>query len=275
MVKFYLLMWNMETKLAAIEKRSCIMKKIHSVLLAGTMILAGTQASAAAFSIQGLQGKGQATFQSISDDLGAAVWMNPSNSAEPHSAGIIPVGFQVGVEATSLQVDSAAWSRLGNGNQAAMVIPKLRISAGIPFGLDFSYMYTAVPQSNIKITGYEGRIAFGSYIPVPMIEFNVRAYQSQLTGVTELSVKDTGFAAMLGVDLPIFKPYIEVGQVQTTSTPQGVAATGPLALTEYSKTSSTMAIGAKVSIFPFLNLTGEYATVGSKKLYTLKFAAEF
>jgi len=250
------------------------MKKIHSVLLAGTMIVAGTQASAAAFSIQGLQAIGQANFKNISDDLGAAVWMNPSNSAEPHSAGIIPVGFQVGVEATSLQVNSAAWKQLGNASQAGMVIPKLRISAGIPFGLDFSYMYTAIPQSNIKITGYEGRIAFGSYIPVPMIEFNVRAYQSKLTGVPELSVKDTGFAAMLGADLPIFKPYIEVGQVQTTSTPQGIAAIGGI-LKEYKKTSTTMALGAKVSIFPFLNLTGEYATVGSKKLYTIKLAAEF
>jgi len=249
------------------------MKKIHGVLLAGTMMMAGTQASAAAFSIQGLKAIGQANFQSISDDLGAAIWMNPSNSAEPHSAGLIPVGFQVGVEATSLQVNSAAWNALNNGNQSGMVIPKLRISAGIPFGLDFSYMYTSVPQSNIKITGYEGRIAFGSMIPLPMVEFNVRAYQSKLTGVTELSVKDTGFAAMLGADLPIFKPYIEVGQVQSTSTPQGAAATA--GLKEYKKTSSTMAIGAKVSIFPFLNLTGEYATVGSKKLYTVKLAAEF
>ncbi|MDQ6953178.1 MAG: hypothetical protein Q9M15_06610 [Mariprofundaceae bacterium] len=250
------------------------MKKIHGVLLAGSMVLAGTQASAAAFTIQGLQAIGQTNFQNISDDLSAAIWMNPSNSAEPHSAGIIPVGFQVGAEATSLQVNSTAWQKLGNAGQSGMIIPKLRISAGIPFGLDFSYMYTAIPQSNIKITGYEGRIAFGSMIPLPMVEFNVRAYQSKLTGVAELSVKDTGFAAMLGADLPIFKPYIEVGQVQSTSTPQGLAATGGL-LKEYKKTSTTMAIGAKVSIFPFLNLTGEYATVGNKKLYTLKLAAEF
>jgi len=249
------------------------MKKIHGVLLAGSMVLAGTQASAAAFTIQGLQAIGQTNFQNISDDLSAAVWMNPSNSAEPHSAGIIPIGFQVGVEATSLQVNSAAWQTLGNATQSSMVIPKLRISAGIPFGLDFSYMYTAIPQSSIKITGYEGRIAFGSMIPLPMVEFNVRAYQSKLTGVSELSVKDTGFAAMLGADLPIFKPYIEVGQVQSTSTPLGIAATA--GLTEYKKTSTTMAVGAKVSIFPFLNLTGEYATVGSKKLYTIKLAAEF
>jgi len=248
------------------------MKKIHGVLLAGTMMLAGTQASAAGVSLQGLKNATTIQFQGISDDLGAAVWMNPSNSAEPHSAGIIPVGFQVGVEATSLQLNSSAWTQT-NTSQSSMVIPKLRISAGIPFGLDFSYMYTAVPQSSIKITGYEGRIAFGSMIPLPMVEFNVRAYQSQLTGVNELSLKDTGFAAMLGADLPIFKPYIEMGQVQSTSTPQGLAATG--GLKEYKKTSTTMAVGAKVSIFPFLNLTGEYATVGSKKLYTIKLAAEF
>ncbi len=248
------------------------MKKIHGTLLAVSMLLAGTQASAAAFTVQGLQAAGQANFQGIADDLGAAIWMNPSNSAEPHSAGIIPVGFQVGVEATTLQVNSAAWNALpGNNTQSSIVIPKLRISAGIPLGIDVSYMYTAVPQSNIKITGYEGRIAFGSYIPVPMLEFNVRAYQSSLSGVNELDLKDSGYGAMIGLDLPVFKPYLEVGQVKSTATPKGAAA----ALRGYSKTSNTMAIGAKLSFFPFLNLTGEYATVGSKKLYTLKLAAEF
>lgn len=248
------------------------MKKIHGALLATSMLLAGTQASAAAFTVQGLTAAGQVNFQSIADDLGAAIWMNPSNSAEPHSAGVIPVGFQVGVEATTLQVNSTAWKKLqGNNAQSSMIIPKLRISAGIPLGIDVSYMYTALPQSNIKITGYEGRIAFGSYIPMPMLELNVRAYQSSLTGVNELDLKDSGYAAMIGLDLPVFKPYLEVGQVKMTATPKGAAAL----LSGYSKTSNTMAVGAKISFFPFLNLTGEYATVGSKKLYTLKLAAEF
>jgi len=249
------------------------MKKVHGVLLAASMVMAGTQASAAAFTIQGLQAIGQAKFQGIADDLGAAIWMNPSNSAEPHSAGLIPVGFQVGVEATTLQVDSTAWQALqGNNAQSGMIIPKVRVSAGIPLGIDVAYMYTSVPQSNIKITGYEGRIAFGSFIPVPMLELNVRAYQSSLTGVNELDLKDSGYGAMIGLDLPVFKPYLEVGQVKSTATPKGLAA---VALQGYSKTSNTMAVGAKLSFFPFLNLTGEYATVGTKKLYTLKLAAEF
>jgi len=246
------------------------MKKIHGALLAASMLMAGTQASA--FTVQGLNNLGKTEFQGVADDLGAAIWMNPSNSAEPHSAGMIPVGFQVGVEATTLQLNSTAWKKLPSYNgQSGMIIPKLRISAGIPLGIDVSYMYTAVPQSNIKITGYEGRIAFGSFIPMPMLELNVRAYQSSLTGVNELDLKDSGYGAMIGLDLPVFKPYLEVGQVKSTATPKGAAAI----LQGYSKTSNTMAVGAKLSFFPFLNLTGEYATVGSKKLYTLKLAAEF
>ena len=249
-----------------------MMKKVSGVLLATSMLVAGTQASAAAFNVQGLTGLSQAQFQTLSDDLSAAVWMNPSNSAEPHSAGIIPVGFQVGVEATSLKLDSTAWQAMNNSSLSSVVIPKLRISAGIPFGLDFSYMYTSVPSSNIKITGYEGRIAFGEMIPMPMVEFNVRAYQSKLSGVNELSVKDSGYAAMLGADLPIIKPYIEFGQVKSTATPNGVATA---VFTEYQKTSTTTAIGAKLTVFPLVIMNAEYAMMGSKKMYTLKFAAEF
>jgi len=250
------------------------MKKIHGVILAASLLAASTQASSAAFTLQGLQNLNQANFQSLSDDLSAAIWMNPSNSAEPHSAGIIPVGFQVGMEATSLKVDSNAWAALGNTAQSSMVIPKLRLSAGIPFGLDVAVMYTSVPQSNIKVTGFEGRMAFGGYIPVPMIEFNVRAYQSKLSGVSELAVTDTGVSAMLGGNFPIIKPYIEVGQVKSTSTPSGAAVT-VAGLTEYSKTSVTTALGAKLTVFPFVVLNAEYSSVNSRTMYTLKLAAEF
>jgi len=249
------------------------MKKIYTTLLATSLLLASTQASAAAFNINNLAANlgTQANFETLSNDLSAAIWMNPSNSAEPHSAGLIPVGFQVGVETTSLKLNSTIWKSLGSPSNN-ILIPKLRVSAGIPFGLDVSAMYTAIPSSNIKITGYEARLAFGEFIPLPMIEFNVRAYQSKLSGVAELSVKDTGFAAMLGADFPIIKPYIEIGQVRSTSTPSGAAA---VAFQEYSKTTTTTAIGAKLSIFPFVVINGEYATVNKRALYTLKLAGEF
>ncbi|MDQ6993503.1 MAG: hypothetical protein Q9M31_08505 [Mariprofundus sp.] len=248
------------------------MKKIHGALLGATMLLSAP-AMAANFNITNLSTSlpGQTTFDALANDLSAAIWMNPSNSAEPHSAGFIPVGFQVGVEATSMSIDQNAWSNLGVST-GSIVVPKLRVSAGIPFGLDFSLMYTAIPSSNIKVTGYEGRMAFGEMIPLPFIEFNIRAYQSKMTGVPELSIKDSGFAAMLGADFPIIKPYVEVGQVKSTATPSGLSA---VAFKEFSKTSTTAAVGVKLTFIPFVIINAEYAKVDKKSLYTFKFAGEF
>jgi len=238
-------------------------------MILGAAVLLATPAFAGNIALTGAP---QAAFDSLSEDLAAITWMNPSNSAEPHSAGLIPVGFQVGVEATSLKIDQNAWSQFGATN-SAIVVPRVRISAGIPFGLDFSVMYTSVPQTNIKVTGYEGRMAFGDFIPVPMLELNVRAYQSTLTGIPDLKVKDQGIALMVGADLPVIKPYIEIGQMKATSTIGGASAL--LGLKDYSKTSTTTTVGAKLTVFPFVRINAEYSQINTRKLYTAKLAFEF
>jgi hypothetical protein len=131
-------------------------------------------------------------------------------------------------------------------------------------------MVSQIPSSNIKISGYEIRMAFGNFIPVPMLEANVRYHSSALTGVPDMEVKSKGFAAMVGANLPIVKPYIEFGTVTATSTPSGALS----ALATYEKTSSTMAIGAKVELaFFIINL--EKSKVGDKDLTTVKLGFEF
>jgi len=154
---------------------------------------------------------------------------------------------------------------------STLPLPRVRLSAGIPFGLDFSYMILQMPNSNVKMSGYEGRMAFGSFIPLPFIEANFRVYQSSLTGVTDYEIKNQGFGAMIGADLPFVKPYIEIGQVKSTSTPSGNLA---LVFNEYSKTQTTTALGAKLQLALFvLNL--ETSKVGDKKLSTVKVGFEF
>ncbi len=250
------------------------MKTIRALIAASVMLFAG-QAQAANFTLDpALLGNAQADFNALSDDLGAAIWMNSSNSAEAHSAGFIPVGVQVAVEAALLKIDPAAphWSKMGLDLPSSLPFPRARLSVGIPFGLDLGYMVLQMPNSNVEMTGFEGRMAFGSFIPLPFVEANVRIHQSSLTGVTDMEIKNTGFAAMIGADLPIVKPYLEVGTVTSTSTPSGTLAA--VGLTTYETTKSTTTVGAKVELALFV-INYEHSQVGDKELDTVKLGFEF
>jgi len=242
------------------------MKKLQ-IALAASVMLATHQAQAA--SIVGFSGA-QADYTAYVQDLAAAAWMNPSNSAEPHSAGFLPVGVQAALELTGLSIDPNApqWKAVGY-TDSTVPIPRVRLSAGIPFGLDVGYMNLPGKDLGVDLTGYEVRMAFGNYIPVPMLEANVRYHTSTLT-LTDLEVKNSGFAAMVGANLPFVKPYIEFGTTKSTSTASGALA----AFTQLDESNSTMALGAKLELaFFVINL--EQAKVGSKDLTTVKLGFEF
>ncbi|MDQ7002723.1 MAG: hypothetical protein Q9N02_08585 [Ghiorsea sp.] len=242
------------------------MKKIHTLLAASALLIA-SQANAA--SITGFTGA-QAAYTGYAQDLAAAAWMNPSNSAEPHSSGILPFGIQAALEVTALKIDpnAAQWKSVGYTN-STIAMPRIRLSAGIPFGLDVGYMNLSSKNLGIDLTGYEFRMAFGNYIPVPMLEANVRYHTSKLT-LTDMEVKNTGYAVMVGANLPIIKPYIEFGTVKSTSTASGLLAN----FQQLNETNSTLALGAKVEL-AFLVINLEKATVGNKDLTTLKLGFEF
>lgn len=255
------------------------MKAIQSLVVASSLLFAGQAHAASAITpadiLGAVQADAQASFNALSDDLAAATWMNPSNSAESHSAGIIPVGIQAAVEVTGLSIDTTDphWAAMGV-DVDTLPVPRLRISAGIPFGLDVGFMYLSSSELEIDMTGVEVRMAFGNYIPVPMLEANVRYHQSSLTAGSDMEVENTGYAVMVGANLPIFKPYIEVGSVTSTSTPLGQLISGPIVLTEYETTETTMAIGAKIELALFI-INLEKSTVGDKDLMTVKLGFEF
>jgi len=215
--------------------------------------------------------QGQTSFDGLSSDLAAVTWMNPGNSAESHSAGLIPVGVQVALELTSLSIDSndSHWNAMSY-NLDVVPVPRLRISAGIPFGLDVGYMYLSSADLDIDMTGLEVRMSFGNYIPVPMLEANVRYHTSTLTAGSDMEIKNTGFAAMIGGNFPIVKPYIEFGTVTSTSTPSG--SLGVLA--SYEEKNTTMAIGVKAQLALFV-LNVEQSKFGDKDLTTIKVGLEF
>lgn len=248
------------------------MKMIRTIFAASALLLAG-QAHSAAITPADVLTQGQSSFNGLADDLAAATWMNPSNSAEAHSAGIIPVGVQIAVELTTLTIDPNApqWSAMSGGiTDTALPFPRIRMSVGIPLGLDFSYMTLSSKDLAIDLTGYEGRMALGSYIPFPFVEANIRYHQSTLTAGSDMEIKNSGFAAMIGADFPVFKPYIEFGTVTSTSTPSGALSS----LSTHETSNSTLTYGAKVQLMFFV-LNFEQSTIGDKDLTTVKIGLEF
>ncbi len=250
------------------------MKIVRSLMVASTLLVAG-QVQAATVTPADIANQiaatKQAAYTGLAQDLAAAAWMNPSNSAEPHSAGIIPVGVQVGIEVAGLEIDPNAthWSLMGI-TDSTLPLPRVRLSVGIPFGLDVGYM--KMSASGLDLTGYEVRMAFGNYIPLPMLEANVRYHTSTLSvgDVDNIEVKNSGFAAMVGANLPIVKPYIEVGTTKSTSTGSGAFS----GLTELDASNTTTALGAKVEL-AFFVINAELAKVGDKKLTNVKVGFEF
>ncbi len=254
------------------------MKIVRSLVLASSVVFAGQAYAVTAVDPTALlnqaQVQAQASFDGLTEDLAAAAWMNPSNSAEPHSAGIIPVGVQIAVEAAILDIDKTAshWSQIGY-TEDILPMPRLRASVGIPFGLDVGVMYLSAADLNLDMIGYEVRMAFGNYIPVPMLEANVRYHTSTLTA-GDLEVSNSGFAAMIGANLPVIKPYIELGTMTATSTPSGALVSGPVVLVGNEKSYSTRALGAKIEL-AFFMINAEMATIGDKTSTNVKLGFEF
>jgi len=254
------------------------MKLVRPLMIASTLFIAGHANAATAIDPAALlgqaQAQAQASFDGLAEDLAVAAWMNPSNSAEPHSAGIIPVGVQIAVETALVDIDPTAshWAQIGY-TESIIPLPRLRASVGVPFGLDVGVMYLSAADLDLEMIGYEVRMAFGNYIPVPMLEANVRYHTSTLTA-GDMEIANSGFAAMIGANLPIIKPYIEVGTLTSTSTASGALVAGPVVLAGSEKTYTTTAIGAKLELAFFI-INAERATIGDRTSTNVKLGFEF
>ena len=94
----------------------------------------------------------QADFKDLTSDLGAALSYKAIRPAEPMGS----LGFDIGFEVTSTKMESDALEKATTGNAPSkLLVPKLHISKGLPFGFDVGAFYTSVPSSNIGLVGGE------------------------------------------------------------------------------------------------------------------------
>lgn len=208
----------------------------------------------------------QTSFRAFSEDFGAAFSYKPVTPA----AALGITGFDIGVEVSGTDVSksSAAWKTLtGTDSPGTLPIPKVTIAKGLPFGIDISAFYTAVPTTDVKLIGAALSYAIlegGTIEPA----LTVRAAMTKLSGINEFSFNTKSLDISFSKGFIGFTPYIGVGQVWVDSSTTNATLT-TLGLTAETFTQSKAFVGFNINLgLPNFAIeadsTGGISTVSAK-----------
>ncbi len=219
-----------------------------------------------AANISTLEALAQPAFKALSEDLGSALSYKPVTPAEP--LGV--TGFDIGlvVSSTDMGKSAAAWGTATGGDSISkLIIPKLHIAKGLPFGLDVAAFYSKIPTTNISLFGAELRYSiWEGGIAMPALA--VRGAYTKLSGVDQLALDTKSLDISISKGFAMFTPYVGVGNVWVNSTPN--AGT----LTDESFTQSKVFFGGNLN-FGLFNLALEGDKTGSAKSTSLKMGFRF
>lgn len=220
----------------------------------------------AADNIDNLFGMSQSDFRLLSKDLGAALSYKPLTPAE--STGVL--GFDIGVEVTATDLaHPEVLDRAVSGDApSTLVVPKLHLHKGLPFGIDVGVSYAQVPGSNIKLVGAEVRYALvQGGVATPAV--GLRASYTSLRGVEQLDLDTTGIDVAVSKGFAFITPYAGVGLVRVNSKPNDVPG-----LSKTSFTENKVFVGANIN-FALLNIAVEADRTGDATSYGAKLGWRF
>jgi hypothetical protein len=210
----------------------------------------------------------QDQFKSFSADMGMAISYQALSPAAP-LGGTLP-GFDAGVEASVVKLDKSAsyYSSIKSAVTASgkdfpnsLVFPRVHVQVGFPvIPVDLGVSYTSVPNSEIKLVGYEIKYAVikgGLVMPAVAI----RGAYTKLSGLKELDLSTKSLDLSISKGILIFTPYAGIGEVWITS--QAHTGTPLIPLETENITKSKFFVGTKVKVFPFVNLVvqGDFSNV--------------
>lgn len=190
------------------------MKKIIITALA-LLLIAGTQAMGQDLSFT--KGIAQSSFRTLSRQAGAA--LSYKNTAPAAPLGL--TGFDAGVEVTAVDIkkNSDYWQAAFGGDAPDfLLIPKLRVRKGLFWGLDVGGMYAYVPDSNVKLYGFElSKALLEGSVATPAL--GIRGSYTRLAGVDDLDLQTAGIDATISKGFLILTPYAGAGAVYINSKP--------------------------------------------------------
>ncbi len=248
------------------------MKKVVGLLALSLALFGGTQAMAKDIRFGAPLTQGQ--FKELSKEAGAAISFKNTAPAEP--LGI--TGFDAGIEISAADIGGDYWeSAFGNDAPSYLVLPKLRVRKGLPLGIDIGAMYSYVPDSNIKLYGFEvSKAILEGTAATPAL--GVRATYTKLSGVDELDLQTVGIDASISKGFLFLTPYAGAGGVWISSEAKGnlqalaTAEGNPLGSEDVFQ--PRVFAGLKVSPLPLVGFTAE-VEYQERPIYSLKAALSF
>jgi hypothetical protein len=217
---------------------------------------------------------GQQQFKDFSRDLGLAISYMPLATAEP--LGNALPGFDIGIEATGVQIDANQqyWKDIeaasGGTVPSTLPMPKLHVQVGLPIlPIDLGFVYGEAPSTNIKYYGYELKWAIlRGGVATPALA--VRGAYTTLSGVNELEISTKSADIEISKGFAMFTPYAGYGMVWIDSKEKSTTVT----LQDESQNESKWYLGCKLTFFPFMNLVAE-ADFAKVNAYSLRLNLHF
>lgn len=210
-----------------------------------------------------VQNLSQSEFAGLAKDFTAAASYKGVAPAEP--LGI--VGFDVGVEVSSTELQNAdAWRKAGF-DHTSVYMPKLHVHKGLPFNIDVGASLIAVPGSDIKLVGGEIKYAIiegGTATPA----FAIRGAATRLYGVSQLDLETKSVELLVSKGFLMLTPYAGVGKVWGSLTPNASN------LKKESPTANKIFAGLNVN-FGLVNLAAEVDRTGENQSVSAKLGFRF
>jgi len=181
-------------------------------------VLIGFSCSTLADSLDSIGRLNQAQFLEFSEELSAAT--SYKAVAPPESLGVI--GFDIGLEVSSTDISGDLFDLASSGSfdGSDLIVPRLHVHKGLPFGIDLGASLSAIPDSDATIIGGELRYAVvDGGVLTPAV--GLRIAHTQMTGIDEFEFNSTSLE--LGISkgfLPV-TPYGGIGIVRSNSSPIG------------------------------------------------------
>lgn len=244
------------------------MKKL--VFAALILMMAASPATAkTVFDLQ--SGFSQEEFKNLSTDLGLSLSYIPLAPAEPLGGGVLP-HVDIGVEATLVNIDrkETYWSQAATDLPSAIIYPKLHVQLGLPVvPIDLGYVYSSVPDSDIKLSGGEIKWAImkGSAL-TPAVA--IRGAYTRLDGVEVLDISTMSLDLSISKGFAMLTPYAGIGQVWITSEEKDPDVT--LKKEDISETKAF--VGLKMSLLPIFNIVAQ-ADFAAVNMYSFRVNLHF